>query len=137
MKTKLSFLAGAAFGFVLGSRAGRESYEKMKTSAKDVWADVWARDAVRETIATVENSIKAQTGEAVHKLAQQVLPAGKSDEGTETRAPKGSLHSSGANPLDIVPEVSDEFPDAALAGGEGQHWRGRRRSGRKRPDTGS
>ncbi len=137
MKTKLSFLAGAAFGFVLGSRAGRESYEKMKASAKDVWADVWARDAVQDTVATVQNSIKAKTGEAVHRLAKQVLPAHKSGQGAEVRSPSGRLHSSGGSPLDIVPEASDEFPDAALSGGEGQHWRGRSRSARSRPETGS
>ena len=137
MKTKLSFLAGAAFGFVLGSRAGRESYENMKVSAKGVWADVWAKDAVQDTVASVQNSIKAQSGEAVHKLAKQVLPADKTGKGAEAHTRSGSLHSSGGNPLDIVPEASDEFPDSALSGGEGQHWRGRSRAGRSRPETGS
>lgn len=33
MKKKLYFLVGMAVGYVLGSRAGRERYEQLKTSA--------------------------------------------------------------------------------------------------------
>lgn len=37
MKGKLAFLTGAALGYVLGSRAGRERYEQIKRFAKKVW----------------------------------------------------------------------------------------------------
>lgn len=36
MRGKLMFVAGAAIGFVLGTRAGRERYEDMRTTAKKV-----------------------------------------------------------------------------------------------------
>jgi len=36
MRGKLLFVAGAAIGFVLGTRAGRERYEDMMTTAKKV-----------------------------------------------------------------------------------------------------
>lgn len=114
MKAKLTFLAGLAAGYVLGTRAGRSSYEKIKSSVKSMWAN----DAVQETITV----IKDQTEEAAQKLVQKAQPTHISTPDPRT--------GSGANPLDIVPEVSDEFPDAALSGGEGQ-----KRSRRNNPDA--
>ena len=37
MRGKLMFITGLAAGFVLGSRAGREKYEEIRTNAKKVW----------------------------------------------------------------------------------------------------
>ena len=37
MKGKLAFVLGAAVGYVLGTRAGRERYEQIKRSAQRVW----------------------------------------------------------------------------------------------------
>ena len=37
MRGKLMFITGLAAGFVLGSRAGREKYEEIRSSAKKVW----------------------------------------------------------------------------------------------------
>ena len=146
MKAKLSFLTGAALGYVLGTRAGRESYEKIKSSAKAAWS----KDAVQETVATVQDTVKTQAGEVVHKLVQQVHPSDSADSsdasdssesaGKNTSLPSDmpdsetSLYGEGGNPLDIVAEVSDEFPDAGLANGEDQHGNNTPKS--ERPVTG-
>lgn len=37
MKGKLLFVAGAAVGYVLGTRAGRKRYEQIKGAAESVW----------------------------------------------------------------------------------------------------
>lgn len=37
MKGKLAFILGAAVGYVLGTRAGRERYEQIKRGAQRVW----------------------------------------------------------------------------------------------------
>ena len=37
MRGKLMFITGLAAGFVLGSRAGREKYEEIRSNAKKVW----------------------------------------------------------------------------------------------------
>jgi hypothetical protein len=37
MRGKLLFLAGAAAGYVLGSKAGRQAYEQIRTKAREVW----------------------------------------------------------------------------------------------------
>jgi len=39
MKTRLAFVIGAGVGYVLGTRAGRGQFEKIKTMAKDLWQD--------------------------------------------------------------------------------------------------
>ncbi len=149
MKAKLTFLTGAALGYVLGTRAGRESYEKIKSSAKAAWS----KDAVQETVATVQDTVKTQAGEVVHKLVQQVHPSDSSDSSDASNtsdSPESagkntsltsdmpdsetSLYGEGGNPLDIVPEVSDEFPDAGLAQDAGQH--GNNTPKKERPVTG-
>lgn len=39
MKGKILFVAGLGLGYVLGTRAGREKYEQLKTAAMKVWND--------------------------------------------------------------------------------------------------
>jgi SLT domain-containing protein len=37
MRGKISLLAGGAIGYVLGTRAGRERYEQIRTQAQSLW----------------------------------------------------------------------------------------------------
>lgn len=37
MKGKIAFVLGAAVGYVLGTRAGRERYEQIKNGAQNLW----------------------------------------------------------------------------------------------------
>ena len=39
MKGKILFVAGLGLGYVLGTRAGREKYDQLKTAALKVWND--------------------------------------------------------------------------------------------------
>lgn len=64
MKGKALFILGAAVGYVLGSRAGREQYERVKAQAKDVWE----KPAVQEKVAAAE----AKIGEVVREQGAQV-----------------------------------------------------------------
>jgi hypothetical protein len=45
MRGKLMFISGLAAGFVLGSRAGREKYEEIRTNAKKVWEHPTVQEA--------------------------------------------------------------------------------------------
>ena len=45
MRGKLMFLAGAAAGFVLGSRAGREKYDELVASARRLMDNPTVREA--------------------------------------------------------------------------------------------
>ena len=39
MKGKILFVAGLGLGYVLGTRAGREKYEQLKSGAMKLWND--------------------------------------------------------------------------------------------------
>lgn len=39
MKGKILFVAGLGVGYVLGTRAGREKYEQLKSTATKLWND--------------------------------------------------------------------------------------------------
>lgn len=128
MKAKLTFLAGLAAGYVLGTRAGRKSYEKIKTAAKALWNN----DAVQSNIATVQETVKEQIADVAHKLIPPHTNNHAPDHSRQTEV-AADISSSGVNPLDTVPEVSDEFPDSALSGSE----TGKAKSSRHLPETGN
>lgn len=49
MKGKILFVAGVATGYVLGSKAGRQAYERIMKRAKQAWDD----PAVQKTVSEV------------------------------------------------------------------------------------
>jgi gas vesicle protein len=62
MKGKLLFLAGTATGFVLGSKAGRQAYDRIAAKAHEMWGDTATQKVISqaETIAHDAASV-AQT----------------------------------------------------------------------------
>ncbi|WP_104200164.1 hypothetical protein [Cryobacterium sp. Y29] len=62
MKGKFLFLAGTATGFVLGSKAGRQAYDRLSANARRLWGDPTTQKVVSqaETIARDAASV-AQT----------------------------------------------------------------------------
>ena len=62
MKGKLLFLVGTATGFVLGSKAGRQAYDRISAKAHDMWGDPTTQKVISqaETIARDAASV-AQT----------------------------------------------------------------------------
>jgi hypothetical protein len=83
MKGKLLFLAGTATGFVLGSKAGREAYERIRAKAQELWGDPGTQTVISqaETIARDAASV-AQT--KVKDLLNQAETSIKKHEATET-----------------------------------------------------
>ncbi|WP_213815008.1 YtxH domain-containing protein [Glaciihabitans sp. dw_435] len=51
MKAKVTFVLGAALGYVVGTRTGRRGYEKIKSQASDLWQS----PRVQRTVADVED----------------------------------------------------------------------------------
>lgn len=61
MKGKVAFVLGAAVGYVLGTRAGRERYAQIKRGAQSIWETApvqrgvgLVREAARERVDTVK-----------------------------------------------------------------------------------
>ncbi|GAB2688328.1 YtxH domain-containing protein [Thalassiella azotivora] len=65
MKGKGGLLLGLAAGYVLGTRAGRQQYEQMRSWAKGKWND----PAVQEKVHEAADSVKQKAPEVQHKLA--------------------------------------------------------------------
>ena len=70
MRSKATFLAGFATGYVLGSRAGRARYEQIRQAAKSF--------ASNPTVQSTASSLQHQAGEALsaakEKAADKVVP---------------------------------------------------------------
>ncbi|ROP72753.1 hypothetical protein [Curtobacterium sp. PhB115] len=78
MRGKLLFVAGAAFGYVLGSRAGRARYEQIKTVSGKVWNSNGvqkgvhvAEDFIADKTPDVAEFIGETTKKAVRKVGQK------------------------------------------------------------------
>ncbi len=75
MRGKIMFLVGLGVGYVLGTKAGRERYEQIRSRAKDVWESEPVRrqvdragDFVRERAPEVAGQVETQ----LRKINDQV-----------------------------------------------------------------
>ena len=68
MRYRLTFVAGVALGYVLGTRAGRERYEQLKQSARRVAGN----PAVRNTAESAAQQGRAVAGRAYHVVSNKV-----------------------------------------------------------------
>jgi hypothetical protein len=68
MRYKLTFVAGLALGYVLGTRAGRERYEQLKKSARQLAQN----PAVRNTAETAAQQGRQAAGKAYHAVSKKL-----------------------------------------------------------------
>lgn len=104
MKNKIVFAAGLATGYVLGTRAGRDSYEQLKTKADELWNNPKIQGTVSETTEALKKKapeVQEQATEAVRKARETVT-------GVLHRADKGDAQATG--PSGGNPRVVEETP---------------------------
>lgn len=88
MKGKILFVAGLGVGYVLGTRAGREQYEKLKSQAARLWNDPRVQrqvDSVEEFVKDKAPEVAEFVGDQAKKVVRQV-----SNRTPATRAPRSS-----------------------------------------------
>ncbi|OLZ66538.1 hypothetical protein AV521_26935 [Streptomyces sp. IMTB 2501] len=68
MRYRLTFVAGLALGYVLGTRAGRERYEQMKKAARRIAQN----PAVRNTAESAAQQGRQYAGKAFHTVSHGV-----------------------------------------------------------------
>ncbi|MDO0915177.1 YtxH domain-containing protein [Streptomyces sp. DT2A-34] len=68
MRYRLTFVIGVAVGYVLGTRAGRERYEQLKKTARQVAQN----PAVRNTAETAAQQSRVFAGKAYHTVTDKV-----------------------------------------------------------------
>src|SRR4051812_21325425 len=95
MRGKLMFITGLAAGFVLGSRAGREKYEEIRSTAKKAWEHPTVQEAagVAQAQATKLYS-EGKDKISSSKLGEKLSTSGTSDELTSS---SDSLAGSGSS----------------------------------------
>ncbi|WP_181275051.1 hypothetical protein [Brevibacterium oceani] len=78
MKKRLILLAGLGVGFILGSRTGRQSYERLKAQAQDLWTDPRVQDTVEKANQSIREKSPA-VADAVQTAADKVNAAAATD----------------------------------------------------------
>ncbi|MEU3981598.1 YtxH domain-containing protein [Streptomyces sp. NPDC026672] len=68
MRYRLTFVAGLALGYVLGTKAGRQRYEQLKKSAQQIAQN----PAVRNTAETAAQQGRHFAGKALHSVSDRV-----------------------------------------------------------------
>ncbi|MEI2827709.1 MAG: hypothetical protein V9F04_15930 [Dermatophilaceae bacterium] len=93
----IGFVAGAAVGYVLGTRAGRARYEQIKQGAHRLWTS----DPVQHKLDQAGHAVKTQALPFVaDKVGDAVKAAGRA---VKDKAIKGD-----AEPLEARSRVTDE-----------------------------
>ncbi len=101
---KISFVAGAAAGYVLGTRAGRRRYEQIRSGAAKVWTSEPVQRRVGSAQARVTESARAAAPAAAAKLLDVASSAAKK---AAQSAKAGGAKGRAASPATAIDEARD------------------------------
>ena len=76
MKGKILFLAGIGLGYVLGTRAGREKYDQLKTQVLKVWND----PRVQKQVDAAQEFVKDKAPEVAEFVSDTAKTVVEKDE---------------------------------------------------------
>lgn len=106
MRGKLLFVAGAAVGYVLGTRAGRKRYDQMKATALKVWES----PGVQKQVNAVEDFVAEKVGEVPEAVYVTVRKAvvRANDRRREARTPAADPPAAGSPGVASVPSTRED-----------------------------
>jgi hypothetical protein len=112
MKGKILFVAGAAVGYVLGARAGRGAYVKIKSQAESLWENPsvqktvqQAEGFVKENAPVVGKKIQEVAGDAAAKAKSVASKSGDSDVADKVGALADKAESKASDAADAVKDA--------------------------------
>ena len=112
MKGKIGLVVGLGVGYVLGTRAGRERYEQIKTQ----WLKVWHLDPVQEQVEKVKGYIGDKAAAVPGVLWTGVVKVAKSVGGNGTPGQRlDSAIATGREAAEDLAEATEEAVEAAKA----------------------
>lgn len=82
MKAKAAFVVGVGIGYVFGTAAGRQKFEKMKQKANEVWHSDQVQDTVGDLQDKATDFAKTQGGALADKVGEGV---GKASETVKSK----------------------------------------------------
>lgn len=75
MRAKAAFLVGGAVGYVLGTRAGREQFERIRGQAQRLWEDPRVQGTVNDVEQRATALVKEKAPELKDKVSEVVKSA--------------------------------------------------------------
>ncbi|MFV0252579.1 MAG: YtxH domain-containing protein [Beutenbergiaceae bacterium] len=72
MKGKVAFIIGAGLGYVLGTRAGREQYDKLKAGAMSALQHPAVKDRVAQAESAISDTVREQGAQMTDRVANLV-----------------------------------------------------------------
>jgi hypothetical protein len=90
MKGKILFLTGLGLGYVLGTRAGRERYEQIKSTVDRLWND----PRLQRQVDTVGAYVKDKAPEVVEFVSDSAKKVAAQVSGTKKPAPRSAASKS-------------------------------------------
>ena len=112
MKGKIGLVVGLGVGYVLGTRAGRERYEQIKTQ----WLKVWHLDPVQEQVSKVKGFVGDKAAAVPGALWTGVVKVAKSVSGSGTPGQRlDSAIATGREAAEDLAEATEEAVEAAKA----------------------
>ncbi len=113
MKGKIGLIVGFGAGYVLGTRAGRERFEQIRTQ----FQKVWNLDAVQEQVSKVEGFAKSQAAAVPGALWKGAVKVVKSATGSGTPGERldSTLRSTKDAAEDVSRAVEETVEDSADA----------------------
>jgi len=97
MKGKILLLTGLAVGYVLGTRAGRERYEEIKTTANKLWNDPRVQKPVHQAQDFAKDKAP-DVAEFVTDTAKKVVSQVSGKTTSKSPATKSTSSSSASKP---------------------------------------
>ena len=117
MKGKILFVVGLGVGYVLGTRAGRERYEQIRSAAEKVWtsppcsrASEPSRNSPPHASAT--SATRARRREVVHRQRDQDLRRTKADVNQAARSAKQNISKAADAAKSAVDDAATKLDDA-------------------------
>ena len=108
MKGKIGLVVGIGVGYVLGTRAGRERYEQIKTQ----WLKVWNLDPVQERVDQVKDFVGQKAAAVPGALWNGAVKVVKSVGGDATPGQKlDSVIAAGKDVADDLEDAAEEVKE--------------------------
>lgn len=104
---KLSFFVGAGVGYLLGARAGRQQFEKIKSASQHVWENPRVQTSVQKVEDRVAQVAKEQASAVTDRVAETVKSRIGGSSGSSSASPSSgsSGDDSQMRPTPPQPEI--------------------------------
>ena len=116
MKGKIGLVVGLGVGYVLGTRAGHERYEQIKTQ----WLKVWHLDPVQEQVDKVKDFVGDKAAAVPGAVWTGAVKIVKSVKGSGTPGQKlDAVIATGKEAADEVAEAAEDAIEEAKDAAQG------------------